>query len=502
MTAQGVAKPSLDGLNRVISAEALKHYCAVCFAEERLSRCTACRTIYYCSPQCQKEDWTTHATLCKNKELRSKWKAAFATLVGQTCFEDGERKTAISDMQLLENWSKKALCSSGYLKILVESIEKEQYTKQREAFNFRLVALVDALRCADGQSIDVDLTFMFIYEMNGLSCMLKVLAEHHQLHFSQKLSTIRFLRLTAAQPKLQPALIDQVSTTILPLTSLIIARSESTDVAAELGIVLASILYGASSPTEYTQLQITYGNSLDLKLWMDVAFGDSSWSTNMDMGAVELLLALLADPDDTEAGIRSTFIQYFVLPYPDLLRSMIFGFLDLLIVPKSTFYAAGLQALLLLFSKPEIVDTAMSNLWLMSDLVGENDDEEEPVVGEESPLRQMLLFFRSEPIIQLTYFRVHTHIAILKIFQLVMNSQYCNRSFIEAAVGFGFLVDQLDYAQRRYQAGLAEAQKFKESHRLVQKKVGNQEEMEAIVALISALKNRLSQLPEDIGLNE
>ncbi|KAJ7183518.1 hypothetical protein C8R46DRAFT_1067191 [Mycena filopes] len=41
--------------------------CYKCFKEEdiRLSRCSGCRRISYCSPECQKADWRNHKPICK-----------------------------------------------------------------------------------------------------------------------------------------------------------------------------------------------------------------------------------------------------------------------------------------------------------------------------------------------------------------------------------------------------------------------------------------------------
>ncbi len=33
---------------------------------DKLKVCTGCKTVYYCSPECQKADWTKHSAQCKS----------------------------------------------------------------------------------------------------------------------------------------------------------------------------------------------------------------------------------------------------------------------------------------------------------------------------------------------------------------------------------------------------------------------------------------------------
>jgi hypothetical protein len=39
--------------------------CRGCGKDENTSACTACKCVYYCSKECQKDDWPTHKKLCK-----------------------------------------------------------------------------------------------------------------------------------------------------------------------------------------------------------------------------------------------------------------------------------------------------------------------------------------------------------------------------------------------------------------------------------------------------
>uniref|UniRef100_A0A915DWS9 MYND-type domain-containing protein n=1 Tax=Ditylenchus dipsaci TaxID=166011 RepID=A0A915DWS9_9BILA len=44
------------------------HYCSLCVKSDRhckLSRCSSCKLIFYCSPECQKADWCLHKQECK-----------------------------------------------------------------------------------------------------------------------------------------------------------------------------------------------------------------------------------------------------------------------------------------------------------------------------------------------------------------------------------------------------------------------------------------------------
>jgi hypothetical protein len=49
---------------RITEASLAGHKCAVC-KKETTNKCSGCRTVYYCGPECQNADWKTHKKLCK-----------------------------------------------------------------------------------------------------------------------------------------------------------------------------------------------------------------------------------------------------------------------------------------------------------------------------------------------------------------------------------------------------------------------------------------------------
>ena len=242
-----------------------KHFCAVCFADAPLQRCASCKLIYYCGSTCQRANWTEHSEICKNTEKRAEWCFAVAqaidTFGASNEVSHSERKSALSALCLLENWSKSTLASLGFVNVLLELVLREKYS----SYNFSLVALVDLLRLKDGQSLNENLCFLFVFEELGLVPVLTVLAQHVQLHFSQKLSTLRFVRLLAAHPKLQPAICDQLDT-LLPLISQTAENGQSTDVCSELGVILCSLLYSSDSAAQHGSIQARYGDSLNLHM--------------------------------------------------------------------------------------------------------------------------------------------------------------------------------------------------------------------------------------------
>lgn len=48
--------------------ESKLHYCHVC-KEIAKSKCSACKVVWYCSPECQKGDWKAHKPLCNVDEF-------------------------------------------------------------------------------------------------------------------------------------------------------------------------------------------------------------------------------------------------------------------------------------------------------------------------------------------------------------------------------------------------------------------------------------------------
>ncbi|KAM3139596.1 hypothetical protein pb186bvf_008241 [Paramecium bursaria] len=44
----------------------------ICGKNENLSRCSGCKSIYYCSPECQKQDWKSHKIRCNEIQIQLK----------------------------------------------------------------------------------------------------------------------------------------------------------------------------------------------------------------------------------------------------------------------------------------------------------------------------------------------------------------------------------------------------------------------------------------------
>lgn len=411
----------------------------------------------------------------------------------ETEIPSADRKALIGSLKLLEPWAKGIIVSLGLLNAMVDVILKEKYS----TFCYSLVALVDVLRQPNEPEVDVDPCTALVCVTNGLQVVLEVLANHPQLNAGQKLSTLRFLRLLSANPNIQPLLRDQMRE-LLPLISNAVHNARSIEVASEMGIVLSSILYSAESPEEHCQLQSLYMESLELNLWMSCAFGESSWSADMDMGGVELLLALLIDVDlfpDYEEHLQHNIIENWILKSEHLLKHVIFGLLDMTTVPKDVFQAAAIHALCILMSHPTVAEEVMINLWLMNDL----EDDEEGVASENSPLRELVKLFQVEPIVQLNFFRTHMHSNILQILLVFLKSRFCNKSCIEAAAGSTFLLNNIDYLEKRYHNGIQSALKWRESHGVLSRgRVGNEAEMESILAMLKEARKLIKDAPHDI----
>lgn len=493
-------EPSKDDLLQKLSSLSGATYCATCFGDVDLHRCGRCHLVYYCGLDCQKQNWAIHSLICNNSNAQTAWIASFLRYIDSFSkpeeLENSERKALITSLQLLENWSKGIIASLGLLNSMVDLVTREKYSN----YCYSLVALVDVLRKANAPEIDLDMCIAFLCVTNGLIVILNVLANDTQLNASQKLSTLRFLRLLSANPKTQPILRDQLED-ILPLISKAVHTARSIDVASEMGIILSSLLYSAESPEEHHAIQSLYVEKLELHLWMDCAFGESSWAADMDMGAVELLLALLIDIDlfpDYDEHLQFNITKNLLLKNPELLKHVIFGLLDLITVPKDVFQGAAIHALSILFSHPKVMDEVMLNLWLMNDL--EDEDESNP--SDNSPLRELIKLFKVEPVVQLNFFRTHMHSNILQILQLFLKSRFCNKSCIEAAIGSQFLIAHLDYLERRYRSGIEQAQKWKHTHGVLSRgRVGNEAELESILAMIGDARKLLRSAPDDIMLN-
>lgn len=475
-------------------------YCAGCCSDTQLQRCGRCRLVFYCGLECQKANWAVHSAICNQPKAQQAWISSFIQFTEDFArtedVPNSERKAIIGELKLLEPWAKGIVLSLGLLKALVEVVLKEKYS----SYCYSLVALVDVLRQASAPEIHLDLCIALVCVTNGVLTILEVLANHAQLNAGQKLSTLRFLRLLSANPRIQPVLRDQMRE-LLPSISAVVHNARSIDIASEMGIVLSSLLYSAESPEEHHQLQSLYVESLELHLWMSCAFGESSWSADMDMGAVELLLALLIDVDlfpDYEPSLQHNIIEKWLLKNDNLLKHVVFGLLDMITVPRDVFQSSATHALAILMSHPAVVEEVMLNLWFMNDF--EDDDASEP--SDSSPLRELVKLFQAEPIVQLNFFRTHMHSNILQIVLAFLKSRYCNKSCIEAAAGSKFLIQHLDYVEKRYRSGMQQAQKWKQTHGVLARgKVGNEAEMESILAMADEARNLIRDAPDDIVLN-
>lgn len=477
----------------------LKHYCAVCYANTSLSRCFSCKLVYYCSVACQRQNWKEHSEFCKDECIKHSWMEAFERLNELfVCYKENasqDRKSLLASLNILEPWSKAVLISNGLLQLVIEWIQTEKSDK----YAFSLVLLVDALRLGDGESIHVDMCFFLLYELNGAEVVLNSIIQRPNLHFNQKVSILRFFRLLAAQPKLQPLLLEKLPE-LLPLINLICENGESSQLVSEFGIFLSSLLYSSETVFIHHEMQRKCLDELNIQLCMECAFGESKWSADMEMGAMELILALLisADlfPDYLELSLQNNIDEFF-LKYPLLLKNLVFGLLDMLIIPKDVFYGSAIHALSLLFSRPLIVDEMMKNLWLLAEI----DDEAEATERQLAPLPEMLQIFQKDPIVHLHFFRTHTHINVLQILIQLLSNRYCNRLFLDAAVGNQLFSEHIDYVEKRYVAGLKRANSYKETHSLsIHSKVGNEEEMQDVLKLISKIRNLANDLPDAVDI--
>lgn len=480
----------------LLSLGAKSHFCASCFVDKGLQRCGRCRLVYYCGAECQRENWTVHSVLCNNDALKRSWVRSFMSNLQKfespTELPSTERKAMISALKLLEPWAKGIVASHGLLQFMVDLVLKEQYSN----YNFSLVALVDVLREPNAPAVDFNMCLLLLCTTNGLNVMLEVIARHARLNGAQRLSTLRFLRLLTAHSKLQAIIREQLPW-MLPIIAEAVQNAGTIDVASEFGIVLCSLLYSADTPDEHHQMQKNYVSTLNFNLWMGCAFGDSHWAADFDMGAVELLLALLIDVDlfpDYPENLRHNVIDSVLLKHSRLLEHVVYGFLDMINIPKDVFQGAALHALSILFSHPAVLKEIMLNFWLMTD-VDDDEEDEQPA----SPLRAMLKLFQAEPIVQLNFFKTHMHSSILRILIAFLSSAYCNKNCVEAAVGAKDLFSQLEYLEKRYRSGLRQAEKWKQNHGLLSRgRAGNESEMESVLELIAEANRLLAACPEDI----
>jgi hypothetical protein len=49
----------------VVVEKSKRHICALCSSKGSSKKCSRCMKVYYCSRECQRQDWQTHKTNCK-----------------------------------------------------------------------------------------------------------------------------------------------------------------------------------------------------------------------------------------------------------------------------------------------------------------------------------------------------------------------------------------------------------------------------------------------------
>ena len=60
---------------RIINGVVIERVCALCSKKEcKLSHCSKCRAVYYCSKECQKADWGRHKAECDSDVVELTWK--------------------------------------------------------------------------------------------------------------------------------------------------------------------------------------------------------------------------------------------------------------------------------------------------------------------------------------------------------------------------------------------------------------------------------------------
>jgi hypothetical protein len=63
----------------LIDTQMHPHVCAVC-GKSAISLCAGCKKVAYCGPKCQKADWSTHKSICKNPAISISGSAAAAAV--------------------------------------------------------------------------------------------------------------------------------------------------------------------------------------------------------------------------------------------------------------------------------------------------------------------------------------------------------------------------------------------------------------------------------------
>ena len=76
--------PSTGGSSSTAASGAVRGGCAMCGAlAGKLKRCTACKSVSYCSRECQMAHWTEHKMVCKQLQAQGQTRATPAATVQQ-----------------------------------------------------------------------------------------------------------------------------------------------------------------------------------------------------------------------------------------------------------------------------------------------------------------------------------------------------------------------------------------------------------------------------------
>eukprot|EP01029_Cantina_marsupialis_P012423 TRINITY_DN273_c3_g1_i1.p1 TRINITY_DN273_c3_g1~~TRINITY_DN273_c3_g1_i1.p1 ORF type:complete len:329 (-),score=92.52 TRINITY_DN273_c3_g1_i1:219-1205(-) len=125
------ARPS-EAPKKVMKSIPKSNICAASdCSEPGKSQCSACKSVRYCGPKCQKADWKTHSTICKEirqknlleNENKVKSKApSQEDIEDETGFDLGEAATAFLSLQdrlkHVPDDQKRQFCADEFMKLI------------------------------------------------------------------------------------------------------------------------------------------------------------------------------------------------------------------------------------------------------------------------------------------------------------------------------------------------------------------------------------------------
>ena len=65
-----LSEKMVEFLRMAVSDRAHKRLCANCGSSTSLRACSACKSIFYCSSACQRQDWKAHKAQCRQQALK------------------------------------------------------------------------------------------------------------------------------------------------------------------------------------------------------------------------------------------------------------------------------------------------------------------------------------------------------------------------------------------------------------------------------------------------